>query len=202
MPGIDQILETILSTARQESEATLSEARDRCERIRKEAEADVAALKENMEKTTRTRCAEIEGRAETQARLNRRRTQLAVKQELIDGVFARSLGALCALSDDDFSSFITGLMTQAAATGRERVLTAPGDKRINAGLIEKVNGALAAKGLPGQLTLAGETTDIRGGFVLEENGVLTNCSFEMLLRQLRSSVEADVARVLFSGGEG
>ena len=69
MPGIDQILETILSTARQEADSTLSDARNRCEMIRRQAEADVVAFGESMEKTTRSHREEIERRADTQARL-------------------------------------------------------------------------------------------------------------------------------------
>lgn len=92
-------------------------------------------------------------------------------------------------------------MQEAAVTGHERVITAPHETRIDAALIARVNRALAAQGLPGSLTLSDEKAPIRGGFLLEEDGVLTNCSFEMLLRQLRTGIEAEVAETLFPGGE-
>ena len=92
MPGIDQILETIMSTARQEAESTLSDARNRCEMIRRQVEADVAAFGESMEKTTRSQCEEIERRADTQARLGRGRERLAVSQALIGEAFGAGAG--------------------------------------------------------------------------------------------------------------
>ncbi|MGI5878505.1 MAG: V-type ATP synthase subunit E [Christensenellales bacterium] len=201
MPGIDQILETILSTARQEADSTLSDARNRCEMIRRQAEADVVAFGESMEKTTRSHREEIERRADTQARLGRSREKLAVRQALIGEAFEQALDALCALPAERFVPFVEGLMQEAAVTGHERVITAPHETRIDAALIARVNRALAAQGLPGSLTLSDEKAPIRGGFLLEEDGVLTNCSFEMLLRQLRTGIEAEVAETLFPGGE-
>lgn len=201
MPGIDQILETILSTARQEAEATLSEADNRCDIIRRESRADVDTLRENMNKTTRSRCAEIENRAVIQSRLGRRRARLAARQALIQEVFDRALEKLAELPDDRFAALTTALLLEAASSGREQVITAPGETRLNAALLERANAALAARGLPGQLRLSAERAPIRGGFILEENGVLTNCSFEMLLRQLRSGIEAEVSQTLFAGEE-
>jgi V/A-type H+-transporting ATPase subunit E len=201
MPGIDQILETILSTAHEQAEAVWAGARDRCDRIRREAEAEAERLRRDVEKAARDRCGEIERRTMTQARLERRRQRLAVKQELLDEVFARALDALRALPDDRFVPFVSRLMAGAAVTGRERVLTAAGDRRIDAALIGRANRILEARGLPGGLTLSERHADIRGGFILEDDGVISNCSFEMLLRQLRPGVEAEVARMLFGDEE-
>lgn len=201
MPGIDQILETILSTAHEQAESALEGARDRCDRIRREAEAEAERLRRDVEKAARDRCAEIERRTVTQARLERRRQRLAVKQELIDEVFERALDALCALPDDRFVPFAAGLMAGAAVTGRERVMTAADERRVDDALVGRVNRTLEMRGLPGNLVLSEERAPIRGGFILEEDGVMSNCSFEMLLRQLRPGVEAEVARMLFADGE-
>ena len=65
-------------------------------------------------------------------------------------------------------------------------------------LSKVVTGANALIQGTALLTLAEETRDIEGGFILRDGNVEFNCAFETQLRVLRESMAADVAAILFA----
>ena len=67
---------------------------------------------------------------------------------------------------------------------------------LGAGLAAVLSGIGSAKGT-GLLTLAQETRKMRGGFVMLDNDVEINCTFETLVRLQREKLEKQVAQVLF-----
>ena len=50
----------------------------------------------------------------------------------------------------------------------------------------------------GELKLSNETRDIKGGFILEKNGIEVNNTFEALVNSLKEDLEYEVANVLFN----
>ena len=62
---------------------------------------------------------------------------------------------------------------------------------------EVVNSTAAMVTGTGLLTLAQETRKMRGGFVMLDNDVEINCTFETLVRLQREKLEKQVAQVLF-----
>ena len=49
----------------------------------------------------------------------------------------------------------------------------------------------------GHLTLSEQTRPIKGGLILQDSQVETNCSFEVLIHLQRNTLSAEVAQVLF-----
>ena len=71
------------------------------------------------------------------------------------------------------------------------------DSRMGAFVGKVVNTAAAQIAGTARLTLSEQTRPIRGGFVMVDDDVEVNCTFETLVRMQREKLEREVANVLF-----
>lgn len=218
-------------------------------RIRADADAELAQLREQTE----AQILEIQTQSKTQAdqertailargrraaeerlerlksaaQLERRKLELAAKQEVLSEAFEQALEKLCALPEEEYIQLLTGMVLQAVSTGREQLVFSPGDRsrigkqvvvaanealvkevapelpdsladsRVGALLGKVVNSAAAQITGTGLLSLSEETRPIRGGFILVDGPVEVNCSFETLFRLQREKLEKQAAEILF-----
>ena len=171
--------------------------------------------------------AEREKRLESMAEMESRKLVLAAKQEVLDEAFTMALEKLCTLPDEEYIELLAALAVKAARTGREKVIFSQKDRnRVGKAVVTRANDALARKVAPklpgdltdtragaildkvvtgasailagtGMLTLAEETRPIKGGIILSDGDVETNCTFETLVRLQRENISGEVAKVLF-----
>ena len=71
------------------------------------------------------------------------------------------------------------------------------ESKVGAFLGKVVNNTAAMLSGTGLLTLSEETRNIKGGFVMINEDIETNCTFETLVRMERESMEKQVAQILF-----
>ena len=147
-------------------------------RIRADADAELAQLREQTE----TQILEIQAQAKAQmdqertailargrraaeerlerlksaAQLERRKLELAAKQEVLSEAFEQALEKLCALPEEEYIQLLTGMVLQAVSTGREQLVFSPRDRsRIGKQVVVAANEALVkavAPELPDSLT--------------------------------------------------
>jgi len=227
MNGIEKITERIEGDAQREIDAILNDARREAEAItaRYQAQADKEG-RESVARGEKA-AAERAERLGSVAALEERKLLLSAKQEMLDRAFDLALEKLCTLPEEEYVELLTGLVVKAARTGREQVIFAQKDRnRIGKTVVTRANEALAKKVAPklpdeltetragafldrvvtgasavlagtGMLTLAEESRPIRGGVILSDGDVETNCTFETLVRLQRETVAGEVAKVLF-----
>ena len=71
------------------------------------------------------------------------------------------------------------------------------DNKMGAFLGKVVNTTAAVVTGAGQLTLSEQTRPMRGGFIMTDENVEVNCTFETLVRMEREKLEREVANTLF-----
>lgn len=194
MNGIEKIAQRIDAETQAEIEQVLSHAKAEAEKItekyRAQAEAEAADLRAKNERAA----AEREERLVSAAQMESRKTALAAKQELVEQVYSKALDKLCGLPDQKYTEIVAALLAQAAPSGRGEVFLAPDvRKRMGAEIIKKANELLK----DGQLTLSEETRDIRGGFILRDEKIEVNGTFETLVRLQKAETAGTVAKKLF-----
>lgn len=228
MDGIETITAKILDDARLQA-AQLEE--QTCQQEQK--------LAQQYEQRAQRECQVIldQGRAAAQERkerlmsaagLERRKLELAAKQQVLDEAFVLALDKLCSLPEEDYVAVLAAMAVRAARTGQEQLIFSPADRaRVGKRVVMAANEALVRKEVPnlpeslsqtrvgelldrvvqgaaalvtgaGQLTLSEKTRPIRGGFVMSDGRVETNCSFETLVRMQREKLEREVADTLFA----
>ena len=227
MNGIEKITQRMEDDAQREINEVLTAARAQAEEIarrsREQADRESAAIAARGESAA----AEREKRLESMAEMESRKLVLAAKQEVLDEAFTMALEKLCTLPDEEYIELLAALAVKAARTGREKVIFSQKDRnRVGKAVVTKANDALARKVAPrlpgdltdtkagaildkvvtgasailagtGMLTLAEETRPIKGGIILSDGDVETNCTFETLVRLQRENISGEVAKILF-----
>ena len=169
--------ENILAAAEEEKNKILSKkasaANEIAQEILQKAEADAKSKKE---------------RVISSAKLKVRNNKLAAKQEIIDEVFEKSINKLTELSKEQFLNFVKNL------TGKQTlILNETGLKFVDDSFIDELNKEAKAT-----IALSKTAGNFKGGFILENNGIEINSTYEALVSSLRDELEFEVAKVLFN----
>lgn len=194
MNGIERIKKRIDADTQAEIEEILNDARAEAAKINESYQAKAAAEAAELTEKNKKAAAERLERLVSSAEMDSRKTALSVKQELVEKTYEKALQELCKLPDADYIRVVSTLLAEAAPTGRGTVIFAPEEqKRIGAAAVEQANALL--KG--GKLTLSQETRPIRGGFILKDNRIEVNGTFETLVRLQKAETAGAVAKKLF-----
>lgn len=192
----DAILKRIEQDARSAAETTLNDARKR-------AEATAAAWKEKLDKEdaeamerARKDALALDDRMQRMAELDARKALLADKRRVLDEAFALALEKMQAMPANKAKAFALKMLL-ASARGDETVVPDADCKWLDITFIDDANKALRAAGRTGRLSLANETRQLGGGFLLTRDGMEVNCSFPAALEAKRPELEAEVASMLF-----
>ena len=175
--------ENILAAAEEEKNKILSKKESSANEIPQEilqkAEADAKSKKE---------------RVISSAKLKVRNNKLAAKQEIIDEVFEKSINKLTELSKEQFLNFVKNSILSMNLTGKQTlILNETGLKFVDDSFIDELNKEAKAT-----IALSKTAGNFKGGFILENNGIEINSTYEALVSSLRDELEFEVAKVLFN----
>ena len=227
MNGLDKITARIAADAQAQADAILSEGKAQARAItqswEEKARAESGAILAQGERAAKERLE----RLDSMAQMEGCRLLLSAKQEMLSQAFDAALEKLLSLPQEEYVELLAKLCVKASSTGREELIFSPADKaKIGTKVAARANELLAkavapklleaatqgklgavlettvntvtaiAKGTA-MLTVADETRDIRGGFILVGDGVEVNCAFDVLVRLSRPELERQVAQLLF-----
>ena len=136
---------------------------------------------------------EVLRRREIVAELDAKRVDLGVRQQLMSEAFDAALQQMTAMAPDKYVKFADKLLAQAVSTGNEVVFVGKNEKNLDQRWLDGYNASHNTK-----LTLSGDRLPISGGFVLRNDRVDTNCSWEMLIADSRADIETEVVKRLFA----
>lgn len=198
MIGTDRIVAHIQSEAEAEITSVLTEAEARASAITEEFAAKAKAAEEELMRAGREAAEQRVQRQERTARLEARKEILGLKQELVSAAYDKAKEAILGLGEDKYVAFLAKQACGAALTGSEEILLSENDRsRLGEKIVNAANAALTQRGLPGELRLSKETRPVSGGLVLRRGSIEVNCTVDKLLEMSRSSLDAEVASILF-----
>ena len=198
MKGIDKITSRILADAEAECAVVKKESDERCAAVRaeneKRAQDEYWRLVREGVKDTEQRVQ----RMDRTARLEAKKSVLNMKQEAVSRAFDLAKDKIAELPERDYVAFLAREAAEAAITGQEEVIFCERDRKsVGAKAVKAANELLAAKGMPGLLTLSDATRDMAGGLMLKQGDIEVNCTVDTLLDLTRDELAARVADVLF-----
>ena len=226
MEGIEKITAKIAQDAQAEIGRLMAETDERVKAIQAEAQAQAQREAGEIEARGKAAASERLERLSSAAQMERRKLELASKQEVLGEAFDLALEKLCALPEKEYIALLTRLALEASTSGREQIIFSQKDRNtVGKQVVMAANDALIkdrAPGLPDEvaksrvgtlmdklihnttaivtgagLTLSEQTRDIRGGFIMVDGDVEINCAFETLVRLQREQMEKKVADALF-----
>ncbi|MCR3922036.1 MAG: V-type proton ATPase subunit E [Firmicutes bacterium] len=198
MSGAEKLRERILFEANSQAEVVLAEAQQKAAAILAHGQETAAAKKAAVLEDATKQAQERLRRAQTIAELDARKAILSAKENCIEETFEKSIARLQALEPLAYKELLYTMIVAASQTGTEAIIVSQADRVLFTDeLLLRINQALLQQGKLGKLTLATESREMQGGFVLREDDVEINSSFNSLLRMQRDQLEPDVAAILF-----
>ncbi len=195
MKGIEKITEKILQNTQQEIEEIRREAQLKAEEIT--ARYGETARKEVDEIICRggTAAEERIERLAAVAVLDARKLELTAKQEMLNRAFEMALDQLNHLPEEEYILLLGKLAATASRNGKEEIILSREDQtRIGEKVVREANQRIPGGG---NLSLSSESMALKGGLMLRYEDIEINCTFESLIRRIKSQMSAELAGILF-----
>ena len=166
---------------------------DRVREISRKVNAEIKEIQDAYAARLGREEPEVLRRREIVAELDARRVDLGVRQQLMGEAFEAALKQMTEMAPDKYVKFADSLMAQAVVTGKEVVFVGKNEKHLDQRWLDGYNASHNTT-----LTLSAERLPISGGFVLRNDRIDTNCSWEMLLADSRADIETEVVKRLLA----
>ena len=198
MNGIEKISARILADAEAEAAAIRAQAEEKAAQIRAEYDRRIANEQQRLAAEAQTEAAKQLERDQGAARMAARRQVLEKKQALVDAAFRQAEQQLLSLPEADYIRLCAQLAARASVSGSEELIFSAEDReKVGLAVTEQANALLAKDGKPAKLTLSTDARPMRGGVVLKDGLVETNCSIGTMISGLRPALSGKVAACLF-----
>ncbi|MBQ6737069.1 MAG: V-type ATP synthase subunit E [Synergistaceae bacterium] len=166
---------------------------DKVREISRKVNAEIKEIQDSYASRLGKEEPEVLRRREIVAELDAKRIDLGVRQRLLGEAFEAALKQMVEMAPDKYVKFADKLMSQAVSTGNETVFVGTNEKHLDQRWIDGYNASHNTS-----LTLSAEKLPISGGFVLRNDRIDTNCSWDMLIADTRADIETEVVKRLFA----
>ena len=187
--GTQSLVERILSDAREESNAIISDAQSKAAKTLADASARANALREQTEKEVAEKRKSILEKRAADARLDGAKYLLKEKRKVVDTIYDEALSRLLELPQEAAIQLVAGLL-EIYAEESDEIYFARNFKYAEAVKILPVVGQK-------KLSIAQETLAMDGGLRLKGKLADKDLSFGALLAMDRESNQADLAKKIF-----
>ena len=196
--AIDRITRKIMEDAEAEVQEILAKADQDIERVKVDTTNMIREIEHEAQEDATKKAEEQKRRIISRAQAEMRKELLAEKQGLIDEAFQKALTAFVEMNEENYSALMKKLLLESVEGGDEEVIIAPQDQGKNwKALLSDVNRELSAQNRKGALTLAHETREMAGGFVLRKGKKELNCDLTLIVGSIREELEFEVAQILW-----
>ena len=197
MNGIEKISARILADAETEAAAIRAQAGEKAAQLRADYDRRIELEQQRLTAEAQAEADKQLERDQGAARMAARRQLLETKQALVDAAF-RQAEQLLSLPTAEYMKLCAQLAARASASGSEELIFCTEDReRVGQAVVEQANALLQKAGKAAKLTLSAETRPMRGGVVLKDGLVETNCSIGTMISGLRPALSGKVAACLF-----
>ena len=194
MKGIEKITARIASDAEKENALIREATEKRIAEIRAEYEKKANDAYEEHLRTGLRDAEQYASRIERTAQLETKKAALAVKQEMVSQAFKLAEEKLTSMPEQQYIEFLTRKACEAGFKGDAELVMNENDR---AAVGQKVADAVNAAVSEGKVTLADDTKEMLGGFILRQGSVEVNCTVDIMLELIRGEAAAQVAGILF-----
>ena len=196
-------------------ESIKSEAQEKADKIIQDAQAEIATINSDAEKTAGAEKNKILDNGKKQsdmkyqqiiseAKMNARRAELGAKEEVIEAAFAKAtedLKAKASSDDAEYSESLIKMIEEATELGGGDLIVQVKESDVAKveGHLKKLSADLATKTGVSTTLVLGEPIDAIGGAILKtRNGdIEVNNTIESRLDRFKGLLRSEVANVLF-----
>ncbi len=195
MKGTGKIIEHIRADAKSQADAILAKAGEEAAQIRAEYDKQAAEVYADKVRAGTRACQDQLDSVQRIARMEAKKSVLAVKQEMVEKSFEKACQLLSNLPRDRYVAFLAPLAAKASATGDEEIVLNARDRAaVGEAVVKAANEKLGG----GKLRLSERTGSFAGGLILSRGSIEANCTAELLVELCRGEMSAEIADKLFA----
>lgn len=191
--SIETITEKIRKAADEEAEALIVKAQADRDDILGKAEKQADAIRKEMEKKAAQDGVLFKERKVSVAELEARKLELGTKQTAITRSFALALERMSSMDQNAYVELLVKAVSEAGVKDGELLFNPKDRESIGKKVVDEVNG----KDDTIKVTLAEDTIDAKGGFVLRKGSMEINATLETMVNAVKEAVTPEVVEALF-----
>ena len=196
MTGLEKILIEIEDEAKNAAAATVKVAQQDADALIAKAKVQGEEKSIAISKQSEADVSDYLSRAKSAAALQKRKSILNAKQEMINAVIEKAQDTILHLSDKEYFDTILKMIEKHALAQDGEIAFSPVDlKRMPSGFEAQMNKAISKKNAT--LKVSKDAKNINGGFVLIYGGVEENCSIAALFDAAHETLQDKVHEILF-----
>ncbi len=196
MNNIESIIKRIADDAQAQAQQKIDEAQAEAKQILADYEQQAKTLSQQTQERAQKEAAVIAERVESQSGLIRRNMMLQYKRQAIEQAFQKALEVLCAQENDKQVELLSSAAAKYITSDAQVLLNEKDSAAFGQSLIDAISEKLKAQNKPYAVSLSPKPASIQGGMILAEGNIETNLSYEILIKNMRDELEAEVAKVL------
>lgn len=200
MNRVENITQKILDDAKQAAKRNEQDAAVEAEKILNEYKARASKEAAEILTAAADETKKLEERMQSQERLDKRKQNLSVKREATVKAFHRAMDLLCHMPREHYIAFLCNLAVSAATGDFFVRLNQKDHDEVGLRLVEEINDTLSRHGKTFRAILSDKCVDMKGGVIISEGKIETNCSLEVIMDSYYNSLEKEVVQSLFSEG--
>lgn len=195
---LDKLLQAIEAKAALEAEEILRQARDEADQILETVRAASETDSRHLQEELRVQREREWSHRLSQAQLDSRKQILQTKTEILDQIFDRVLRQFKSLDQEQYRQWLTDQICRMSDRGLQIIVFAEEDSaRLPAHWIQDLRKRITSLEVTREIVVKFSGTDFTGGFILQfpDYEIIVTC--EAMVDELRESMEAELAALLF-----
>ena len=183
MSNLDNLTSKILADAKAQADKIVKDAQEKAQHKYDLEIKRINAKKETVLENARRDRELLSERIKSSANLKARNKKLEAKQAVIDKVIDKLKTKLVNMDEKKYINYLNQNIDKKTIAGKELIV-----KKEFVGKVKKEFPGAKVK----------ENEFVTSGFVIEENGIQENYTFEVKLDFMRDELEVEISKLLFS----
>ena len=183
MSNLDNLTSKILADAKAQADKIVKDAQEKAQHKYDLEIKKINAKKETVLENARRNRELLSERIKSSANLKARNKKLEAKQTIIDKVIDKLKTKLVNMDEKKYINYLNQNIDKNTITGKELIVKKEFAEKVK----KKFLGAKVK-----------ENEFVTSGFIVEENGIQENYTFEVKLDFMRDELEVEISKLLFS----
>ena len=183
MSNLNNLISKILNDAKEEADKIVRSAEEKAKQKYDLEIKKIATKKQTLLENARRERELLSDRIKSSANLKARNEKLKAKQIVIDKVINKLKTKLVNMNEKEYINYLNQNIDKKSITGKELIV-----KKEFLNKVKKEFPSAKVK----------ENEFVTSGFIIEENGIQENYTFEVKLDFMRDELEVEISKLLFS----
>ena len=183
MSNLDNLTSKILADAKAQADKIVKDAQEKAQHKYDLEIKKINEKKETVLENARRDRELLSERIKSSANLKARNKKLEAKQAVIDKVIDKLKTKLVNMDEKKYINYLNQNIDKKTITGKELI--------VKKEFVEKVKKEFSGAKVK-------ENEFVTSGFIVEENGIQENYTFEVKLDFMRDELEVEISKLLFS----